>query len=213
VVPPLPWKFDFQSVPLVENPKTKVKQGDPPITWIGIRYRHAIRDLDGRKVLVKSNVIPKGTRSQGWMGQDELHDYTIQADIRGATLARADPTAGMPDIGVINSRYTLSLLGASQELQIRYWPPQIATQFSLTKPLAWKPDVWYRMKFRVSIDDGKAMLQGKVWPRDDKEPGEWTVEVTDDLPNTQGSPGLASDTSNKGEAFYDNIEVYPNSEK
>ena len=29
VVPPLPWKFDFQSIPLKENPITKVNEGQP----------------------------------------------------------------------------------------------------------------------------------------------------------------------------------------
>ena len=212
IVPPLPWKFDFQKATLVANPKTKAMQANPPVTWLGIGYRHNIEEFEGRKVLVKSNTIPKGTHSQGWMGPDDLHDYTIQADIRGATNQKDDPANGLPDIGLINSRYTLTLMGAHQEVQICYWPPQIATQFSVRKAFDWKPDVWYRMKFRVSIEDGKATLRGKIWPRDDKEPDAWTIEITDDMPNTQGSPGLVGDTSNKGLAYYDNIEVYPNAD-
>ncbi len=210
IVPPLPWKFDFQKMTLVANPKTKALQANPPIAWIGIAYRHNIEDFEGRKVLVKSNTIPKGTHSQGWMGPDDLGDYTIQADVRGATNDKDNPANGLPDIGLINSRYNLELMGAHQELQICYWPPQIATQFSLLKPFPWKPDVWYRVKFRVSIEAGKALLQGKVWPRDEKEPDAWSIEVTDDMPNLQGSPGLVGDTSNKGLAYYDNIEVTPN---
>ena len=82
----------------------------------------------------------------------------------------------------------MMLMGADQQLQVRYWPPQIATQFSETKPFKWKVDVWYRMKFRVAVEGDKATIQGKVWPRDEKEPDAWTVETTDDQPNTHGSP-------------------------
>ena len=73
----------------------------PPITWIGINYRHVLRDVDGRKLLVKLNTIPKGTRSQGWMGPDDMHDYTIQADVRVDTTHKDNPVIGMPDIGLI----------------------------------------------------------------------------------------------------------------
>jgi outer membrane protein assembly factor BamB len=212
VVPPLPWKFDFQNVPLVANPKTKVLEGQPPVTWVGMRYRHVIRDLDGRKVMVKVNNIPKGTRSQGWMGPYDLHDYTIQADVRATTNHPENPESGLPDMGLIAQRYTMVIMGEHQELQIRYWPPQVATQFSKTVPLACKPDVWYTMKFRASTEGDKAVLKGKVWPRDEKEPEAWSIEVEDDRPNLMGSPGLAGDTTNKGAYYLDNIQVYPNAD-
>ncbi len=210
VVPPLPWKFDFQKIALVENPKTKVPEGIPSQTWIGLNYRHVIREVDGHKVMVKLNNIPKGTRSQGWMGPDDLHDYTVQADIQASTNRPDKPSDGLPDAGLIAQRYTLSLMGADQQLQIRYWPPQVATQFSKTVPFEWKDKVWYTMKFRASTEGDKVNLQGKVWPRDEKEPDAWSIEVTDDMPNLEGSPGLSGDTSNKGEFSYDNIQVYPN---
>ena len=115
----------------------------------------------------------------------------------------------MPDIGLIDQRYTLAMLGADQELQIRYWPPQVATQFSETIPFKWKPDVWYTMKFRAALEDGKALLKGKVWPRDEKEPDAWTIEATDKLPNVEGSPGLFGDAT-KAEVYYDNVQVFAN---
>ncbi len=212
VVPPLPWKFDFQKTPLIANPKTKVKEGVPPTPWIGIAYRHVIRELDGRKVLVKINTIPKGTHSQGWMGPDDLHDYTIQADIRAKTTNPQNPPGGMPDAGLIAQRYTLTLMGSDQKLRICYWPPQSGTQFCKDVPFPWKPDVWYSVKFRAENEREKTILQGKVWPRGEKEPAEWTVVATDDRPNIQGSPGLIGDTSNKGEFYYDNIQVFSNAD-
>ncbi len=210
VVPALPWKFDFQKTALTPNPRTKIPEGVPSQTWIGLNYRHVIRDVEGRKVMVKINTIPKGTRSQGWMGPDDLHDYTIQADAEATTSRPDDPASGLADIGLIAQRYTLVLMGADQQLQIRYWPPQIHTQFSKTVPYSWKDKVWYTIKFQASNEDGKAMLKGKVWPRDEKEPEAWSIEATDDLPNLQGSPGLFGDTSNKGEFYFDNIQVFAN---
>ena len=82
VVPPLPWKWDFNETPLTKNP-AGISEGEPSVTWIGMRYRHKIREIDGEKVMVKVNTIPKGTRSQGWFGPIDLHDYTVQADCAG----------------------------------------------------------------------------------------------------------------------------------
>jgi hypothetical protein len=211
VVPPLPWKFDFQSTPLAANPKNPKapKAGEPPITWVGASHRNVIEapaaeGFGGRKVLVKVTTIPKGTRSQSWMGPSDLHDYTVQADVRAAGEGEK-----LPDIGLIAQRYTLAMLGAEQQLQIRYWPPQVLTQFSETIPFAWKPNKWYTLKFRASVEDGKALLKGKIWPRDEKEPDNWTIEAVDKLPNVEGSPGLFGDAG-KAEIYYDNVQVFAN---
>ncbi|MFM8892112.1 MAG: PQQ-binding-like beta-propeller repeat protein, partial [Planctomycetia bacterium] len=81
-MPPLPWKFDFEETPLAADPKTGVVRGEPPLPWIGMRYRHVVREVDGSKCLVKVTTIPKGTRSQGWIGPISLHDYSIRGDFR-----------------------------------------------------------------------------------------------------------------------------------
>jgi hypothetical protein len=218
VVPPLPWTFDFEKIPLTPNPKSMVMEGLPPVTWIGLRYRHVIRqpsgdEFGGRKVMVKVNTIPKGTHSQGWMGPNNLHDYTIQADVMANTNSQTTPEAGMADIGLIAQRYDLMLMGADQQLRIVYWTPQADTQFFKKQiPFVWKPHVWYSLKFRAETAGETAVLRGKVWPRGEKEPEAWTIEVTDDVPNLVGSPGLVGDTTNKGEFYLDNIRVDPNAE-
>ena len=189
IVPALPWKFDFSDRQV-------------PITWIGARYRHNATDLDGEPVIVKVTTIPKGTRSQTWMGPTELHDYTVQADVRGAVTDRR-----MPDIGIIAQRYTLDMMGASQQLQIRTWPPQL--RMAKTIPFNWKPNVWYTMKLQASVENNQAVLRGKVWERDQSEPKEWTIEATDPIGNLNGSPGLYGNATN-AEIFVDNVAVYPN---
>lgn len=198
VVPDLPWKFTFNDIEI--SPRTKT--GEPLVTWVGARYRHVIRDVDGEKVMVKITTIPKGARSRCWFGHPDLSNYTIQADVRGAIA-----NGKMPDIGVTAQGYALDLKGADQKLQIRSWVPQ--ERMASSTPYSWQPDAWYRLKLRAEVVDGKAVLKGKVWLRDAEEPASWTVEATDSSPNTSGSPGLYGNAKD-AEITYDNITVTPN---
>jgi outer membrane protein assembly factor BamB len=197
VVPELPWKFDFAA-------------GEIPVTWVGARYRHVIRDVDGRKVMVKLTTIPKGQRSQAVIGNDDLHDYTIRADVRG-TLDTSDGRAGdkLPDVGVIAQRYTMALMGEHQKIQIRSWTSQVETRFKKDVPFAWDADTWYTLKFRAAAEDGQAVLKGKVWKRGEPEPKDWTIEAVDAVPNVVGSPGLFGNAQ-VSEIYIDNISVTPN---
>jgi outer membrane protein assembly factor BamB len=234
-MPPLPWKFDFDETPLAADPKTGVVKGEPPLPWIGMRYRHVVREVDGSKCLVKVTTIPKGTRSQGWIGPIELHDYVIQADFRAQetgvgkpgspasdapraadtdadAFARAFGTpaalekARMPDMGLVAQRYTLDLMGAAQQLQLRSWPPQVATHFSKTIPFAWEAGRWYTIRLEARTKDGDAHLRGKVWPRGTPEPEAWTIEAVHEAGNQQGSPGFFGN-SKDSEIYIDNVTV------
>jgi hypothetical protein len=209
IIPPLPWSFDFNATPInVENPVSKKLEGEPPITWIGVRYRHKIREIAGEKVMVKVTTIPKGTRSQSWMGPVDLHDYTIQAEVRGSKKETLEGFK-MPDAGVIAQRYTLDLMGNGQQLQIRSWTAQLQNRFAVTVPFKWEPETWYVLKFRAETAGEKAVLKGKAWKKGDPEPAEWTVTGTDEVGNLQGSPGLFGNASD-AEIYYDNITVTPN---
>ncbi|MFM8579049.1 MAG: PQQ-binding-like beta-propeller repeat protein [Planctomycetaceae bacterium] len=230
-MPPLPWNFDFDEIALSPDPKTGVPRGEPPLPWIGMRYRHVVRDVDGSRCLVKVTTIPKGTRSQGWIGPIDLHDYSIAADLRAQESGveqeeRAEQTgvsdadafakafgsaaalgkARMPDMGLIAQRYTLDLMGASQQLQVRSWPPQVATHFSKTIPFTWEPGRWYRMIFEARRRGEDAVLRGKVWPRGEPEPKEWTIEAVHESGNLQGSPGFFGNAKDS-EIYIDNVSV------
>ncbi len=190
IVPPLPWKFEFSD--------KKV-----PPTWIGASYRHVPRDVEGEAVLAKVSTIPKGTRSQSWMGWTHFHDYTIQADF----FAKED-NGKKADMGLINQRYTLDMMG-KDELQIRSWTPRLELRFAKTIPFNWSPNQWYTMKLQSENKDGKVTLRGKVWKRGETEPAEWTIEATDAVPNAKGSPGLFGNSS-LAEYYIDNVQVYAN---
>ena len=242
-MPPLPWTFDFEDVALEPNPKGGPPRGEPPLPWVGMRYRHVVRTVDGSKCLVKVTTIPKGTRSQGWIGPIGLHDYSIQADFRAQETGVEKPTsdtqpsapaataasdadafakkfgnpaalekARLPDMGLIAQRYTLDLMGASQQLQVRSWPPQVATHFSKTIPFAWEAGRWYTIKFEASTRPASggmpaaALLRGKVWPRGEAEPAGWTLEAVHEAGNLQGSPGFFGN-SKDSEISIDNVSV------
>ena len=160
------------------------------------------RNEVGNGVITKIRTIPLGTKSQGWMGHTGFRNYTIEADVMGLA-----PYGKMPDMGLIAQRYTVDLRGAKQELQVRTWPPQL--RMAKQVPTEWKPETWYRLKLQASVEDGKAVLRAKVWPRDGEEPAEWQVEAIDEQPNTIGSPGLFGNARD-GEIFYDNLKVYGN---
>lgn len=191
IVPPLPWRFDFEGMK------------DAPITWVGARYRHQMRTVDGNSMMVKITTIPKGTRSRCWFGPSDLHDYTIQADVKASKQ-----NDKIPDIGVIAQGYTLEMHGAAQKLFLNSWVPHDKRHFKLID-FAWEADKWYTIKLQASNVDGQAVLRGKVWPRDAKEPTDWTIELTDPAPNTVGSPGLFGNATN-AEIFIDNVSVTPN---
>ena len=194
IVPPLPWKFSFDDL------------DDAPLSWVGARYRHVIRDVDGSKVLTKVNTIPKGARSRAWMGQSDLAEYTISADVRGTRMSDQ-----LPDIGLTAHGYVLDLMGEGQKLQIRSWSAQL--RMASTVDFAWKEDVWYRMKFRVDLESEPpatvAILRGKVWPKGEPEPKEWTVTARDETPNLNSSPGLYGNAK-VAVLHLDNIEVTKN---
>ena len=234
-MPPLPWAFDFDDITLAADPKGGPAKGEPPLPWIGMRYRYVVREIDGSKCLVKVTTIPKGTRSQGWIGPIELHDYAVQADFRAQEtgvekpgdpavaskstsdadeFAKAFGTAAalekarMPDMGLVAQRYTLDLMGASQQLQLRSWPPQIATHFAKTIPFAWEAGRWYTMKFEARVHGPDAVLRGKVWPRGEPEPAEWTIEAVHEAGNLRGSPGFFGN-SKDSEIAIDNVSITP----
>lgn len=190
IIPPLPWSFDFND-------------GKVPATWIGAAYRHQPKEIEGEKTLVKISTIPKGTRSQSWMGQPIYHDYTVQADFYAS-----GPADRRPDMGLINQRYTLDLMGKDQ-LQIRSWTPRLELRFAKTVPFSWEPQKWYSMKFQSQTKDGQAILRGKVWPRGQAEPKGWAIEAADATPNLNGSPGMFGNSS-LTEFYIDNVKVFPN---
>ncbi len=216
VVPPLPWSFDFNQSSLV------------PLTWVGGRVRYVIREVDGERVAVKRNLLPTprdpnnklGTRSRMWMGPIDLSDYTIEADVM-----LLEDNARLADVGLINSGYTFTLRGragtgvsgagdappadpAGKPLRLYSWASH---DYRASASADFEPakDTWYTMKLRVEQRGDSAAVSGKIWPRNETEPNDWSVSMYDASPITSGSPGLYGNAQ-EAEFCVDNVKVYAN---
>jgi hypothetical protein len=165
--------------------------------------KYAVREVDGKKVFVKttegSSLL---SRARAFMGPADLHDYTVEADVLATTKRRQ-----VGDAGVIAQRYSLTLFGNAQKLELTSWQPETARRVDV--PFEWKTDTWYRVKLRVeNLPDGRVRARGKVWPAGTPEPDAWAVEHTDPIGNRQGSPGIFG--SALAEIYFDNLKVYAN---
>jgi outer membrane protein assembly factor BamB len=193
VIPPLPWSEDFEAMAV----------GTFPQHWTNTGMKFITREVDGRKVFVKttegSSLL---SRARAFMGPNDLSDYTVEADILATQRRRQ-----VGDAGVLAQRYSLTLFGNAQKLELTPWQPETARVASV--PFEWKTDTWYRVKLRVeNMPDGRVRARGKVWPAAAAEPEAWTVERVDPIGNRQGSPGIFG--SALAEIFFDNVKVYAN---
>jgi outer membrane protein assembly factor BamB len=193
VIPPLPWAENFDAIEPTKFPEQ----------WVGMTLKYQARDLEGNRVLVKSTEGSSLlTRARAYFGPSDLHDYTIEMDVRTTERRRT-----MGDAGVIAQRYALVLYGNAQKLHLEPWQPETAR--TVTVPFEWKKDAWYRMKLRVeNLPNGQVRARGKVWPAGSPEPEGWLVERVDPIGNRQGSPGIFGNAL--AEVYFDNLKVYAN---
>ncbi|MGI9013571.1 MAG: PQQ-binding-like beta-propeller repeat protein [Phycisphaerales bacterium] len=184
IVDEFPYTQDFDNIALTQSDTANadVKFAHPPDEWIQTRLRWDVRELDGNKVLAKTLDNPILQRTISFLGDPRACNYTMQMDILSDGSRRT-----MSSAGLIVQRYMIALKGNHQELEVS----SNQERFKHAVKFSWKPGVWYTLKSRVEVDgQGVATIQAKVWPRDEAEPSEWTIEVTQDNGHTNGAPGL-----------------------
>jgi outer membrane protein assembly factor BamB len=193
VVRPLPWTETFESF----------AEGAVPPGWIVVgTARTAVATLDGQKVLRKAPDETIFKRYRAFVGDVNLSNYTVEADVRGTTRRRQ-----MSDLGVTAQRYSLIIYGNAQQLKIEPWEPE--THRSVAVPYKWDADAWYHLKLRVeNMPDGTVRARGKAWPTGQPEPAAWMIERIDPIGNHKGAPGFFIDA--EFGAFIDNIKVSSN---
>ena len=184
---PLPWSENFES-------------GRPP-HWIGGGGSLAVEDLAGNQVFRKGASRTGIHRHAIYMGPADMRDYTVQVDVLSTQRGRR-----RPDIGLINSGYTMDLQGNRQKIQIQSWAAELRIREEID--FSWEPDTWYRLKLRVDVESGRGLIRGKVWPAEDDEPSDWTITVEDPLPNDSGSPGIIG--YSPIDIYFDNVSVVEN---
>lgn len=205
VIPSLPIKVDFEDMKV---------DGTPP-GWLNVINKTKIIDQNGNKVLQKlaEKPAPPFMRIRSYIAPPIAGGYTITADMM-STSRKTPIREFWADMGLINSRYELRLMGNDPKaptLRIVAWDSIPRLQKEV--PCAWQPGIWYHLKFEVRYEGGQAHLSGKVWAWDMKEPDGWAIEATDPFPNLEGSPGLyaysngTTEKSKGAEVFFDNVLV------
>lgn len=191
VVADLPLSEDFESYAVKGRPPYLVRSG----------ARFEVAELPEGKVLSKPPSPVELHKHTTYVGHPDWHDYTVQVDVMATRSGRR-----LPDLGAINAGYTLDLMGAHQQIQVRSWGSELRGAKEV--PFAWAENQWYTLKLRVGVAGGKAVVQGKVWQRGLAEPADWTITVEDPVPVERGSAGLYGYTPTTG--YFDNLKVTSN---
>ncbi len=185
------WSWDFESFTGVAAPPT----------WVRAFAKLKPLKIENNTVMAiagpsdKTKGRPSHTT---WLGLPDMKNYTIQADVlikgQGRQLA---------NIGISANRYSLMIKGGQGKLQVYSWPPHLHNAKEV--PFKVESNVWYTLKFKVDVRDGKAFIFGKAWKTSDSEPEAWTLEHVDPHPNESGSPGLCFYALT--DCMYDNVKV------
>lgn len=216
VVPQATYTQDFDKLP----------PGAVPGGWINVAGKFfTTKSPDGQLVLAKLNTDsrPPLARANAYITAHDSADYTIQADLMG-TLVRGK----MPDLGLVNSRYTIILDGKTDpetgKRSVRLVSWEARPRINVGVDMDWEPSAWYTVKFTVEPKEKSALVRAKVWKKGDKEPDKWTIEYEDPNPNRSGAAALYGYVSNVApqaagpalpgsEIFYDNVIIKPNAKK
>ena len=212
VVPPLPWKFDFQKATLVENPKTKLKAGQAADHLDRHRYRHIIREVDGRKVMVKVDHDPQGNAQPRLDGPDDCtttrsRPTSAAPTIRRTTLqthARHRPDRSALHAGDDGGRPAIadSLLAAADRHAVF-----LTKVVSLEAERLVHDEVPSSYRRRQGGAEGQGLAARRQGARRLDDRGHRRRCRT-----SQGSPGLFGERATRVVVYYDNIQVHPNAD-
>ncbi|HEX6984045.1 MAG TPA: PQQ-binding-like beta-propeller repeat protein, partial [Planctomycetaceae bacterium] len=185
--PPLPWKWDMEGLS-----GTQVPAG-----WVNAQIKLKPVQVEGNTFL-KSSVGPGKPAFSAWLGPPDMRGYVVQADVMVEGRRR------LSNIGITNQRYDLVLKANTNDLALQTWAAhlRINEEQKLEEDAAGK---WYTLKFAVDVKDGTAHLRGKMWPRGEQEPAEWSIEAEDPHALEHGSPGLY--VYRLSDCYFDNVIV------
>ena len=205
VLPSLPYAQDFETFQPAEQTEGPpgVKFAWPPLPWIGARFKWDIRDLDGNKMLNKTLDRLLFQRTFTFFGDSRMSNYTVAADVMSDGNKRT-----MSNVGVINQRYVINLVGNYKQLEVLSNQDRI----KVAVPFPIQPKTWYRIESRVDVaPDGSGVVRAKAWKRDEPKPENWTIEVPHKRAHPHGAAGVYGFAlQNQFPVYIDNISVTPN---
>jgi outer membrane protein assembly factor BamB len=202
VLPSLPYAQDFETFQPAEQPEGPpgVKFAWPPLPWIGARFKWDIRELEGNKIFTKTLDRLLFQRAFTFFGDSRMSNYTVAADVMSDGNKRM-----MSNVGVINQRYVINLVGNYKQLEVLSNQERI----KVGVPFPMQPKTWYRIESRVDVaPDGSGVVRAKVWPRDEPKPENWTIEVPHKHAHPHGAAGVYGFAlQNQFPVYIDNISV------
>ena len=204
ILPQIPYEQDFEGYDLtVDHPADGVKYAFPPLAWTGARLKWEVRDLDGNKVFRKTLDRVLFQRAITIFGDPTSSNYTVQADLMTDGNRRIKG-----NVGVINQRYFITLIGNQQILEVSSNHERVKESV----PFKWSPNQWYTLKSRVDVaKDGSGVVRAKAWPKGEPEPKEWTIEVKHKNAHKLGAPGIIGFSPQSLKPVYiDNIKITRN---
>src|SRR5690606_34050782 len=100
-------------------------------------------------------------RARTFIGDNDAHDYTVQADVYAIDRRRR-----MGNVGLVAGRYQLTLYGNLQVLRIEPWQPETVQPYNPDQTrtrevkLNWAGNAWHTAKLRVeSLPAGRTRVQ------------------------------------------------------
>jgi len=204
VLDQLPFNENFESYNAIID--SKIDPGEkfafPPLPWIGARFKWEVREIDGNKALRKTLDRVLFQRAMTFIGHPDLSNYIMQADVMTDGNRRIKS-----DVGLVNQRYLIVLKGNANQLEVS----SNQERLKVSVPYKVKYKTWYTLKSRVDLKaDGTAIIKGKVWPKGEDEPSEWTIEVPHKDGHGKGAPGLFGFSPQSQKPVYvDNISIIP----
>jgi hypothetical protein len=216
IVPQIPYQNNFDRMP----------EGAPPGGWVNAQGRFFAKKVDGNTVLAKVNTSPRPpiARANGYITSPDAANYTIQADLKSISVRNR-----LGDMGLVNSRYTIVLVGATnpstqkREVRVQSWDGRRRIDEGVD--FDWDSDVWYTVKLMVEQKEKTAQVRAKVWKKGEAEPEKWLIDFEDRNPNRSGAAALfgyvynvvesedGSQTVPGSEIYYDNLTIKPNGAK
>jgi len=206
VISDLPYNEDFQSYELAASPGGSIAGREfdfPPLPWIGARLKWEVIDKDGEQVLSKTLDRVLFQRSLSFIGDPDLSNYTVQADVMTDGSRRIKSV-----VGLINQRYIISLVGNANIIEVSSNHERVKE----SAPFPISANKWYTLKTRVDIaEDGTGTIRGKAWVKGDPEPEAWTIEVEHKNAHQKGAPGIFGFApQSQKTVFIDNISISSN---
>jgi len=204
ILPKIPYTQDFENFKLtVDHKGDGVKFAYPPLAWTGARFKWEVREMDGNKVFAKTLDRVLFQRAITIFGDPDSSNYTIEADVMTDGNRRVKG-----NIGVMNQRYFITLVGNQQILEVSSNHERVKQSV----PFRWSPKKWYRLKSRVDLAaDGTGTIRAKAWERGTPEPKAWTIEVKHKNAHRKGAPGIIGfSPQSLYRVYMDNISITNN---